>query len=100
MKYKIKYGSLEYNPSITEEIYKDLIACAEMQGFKFNQHWSNGGKTYKHFQKNGYLNFDPRSVKYTYGKAFVVDNNPQTMPTITLDELKSRHVVLTLYPIY
>lgn len=31
MKYKIKYGSLEYDSSITEEIYNDLIACAEMQ---------------------------------------------------------------------
>lgn len=37
MNYKIICGSLLYNDSITEEIFKDLTACARAHGLKFQR---------------------------------------------------------------
>lgn len=100
MLYKIKYGSLEYDPDITEEIFKDLIICAEAQGLKFNKHFSGGGETYEYFKKNKYLNFDPISKRYQYGKCYIIDNNSQGMPKITLDDLKTTELIINNYQIY
>lgn len=100
MKYKIIYGSLEYDPTITEEIFKDLIECARAQRLKFEKHFTDGGETYKHFRKNKYLNFDLMGRKYAYGSAYVVDNNSQQMPKITLDDLRVLDIIINNYPIY
>jgi len=103
--YEIKHGSLKYDPSITEEIFKDLIFSAHAQGFQFKKHFNGGGETYEHFIKNRHLNFDTGKDTYQYGRCYVIDNNPQSMHEITLEDLKNVknsivHVTYNSYPIY
>ena len=100
MKYEIVYGSLKYNESITEEIFNDLIASAEAQGLHFYKHWPGGSKTYEAFKTSKYLNFDIKGETYEQRPCYIIDNNSQQIPPITLQDLERVDQVINNYEIY
>lgn len=101
MKYKIIYGCLEYDSKITEDIFNKLVEAAENKGCVYNQHWPDGGKTYKHFKKLKHLNLDPKGKKYeSYGPCWVIDNNPQGLKKIKLEDLEIPDTINNTYQLY